>query len=167
MEHLVLFAILAVLLWAAWSDVAIRIIPTGACIALVALGSFLRARNGPAALVSSTGIAVLLFSALALLHARGIIGGGDVKLAAGVALGLPALGVLHFIQITTLAGGVLAFLYLLLRHLPHPAPCAAAASVLRRVCSAERWRIRRRGPLPYGVAIACGGASAFLSCFGN
>jgi Flp pilus assembly protein protease CpaA len=30
----------------------------------------------------------------------------------------------------------------------------------------ERWRVERRGSLPYGIAIACGGAWAMLSGYG-
>lgn len=55
-----------------------------------------------------------------------------------------------------LAGGALALLYLLLeRVLPLPR-AAAPASPWSRALRIERWRIRRRGKLPYASAIVTG-----------
>jgi Flp pilus assembly protein protease CpaA len=39
--------------------------------------------------------------------------------------------------------------------------------VALRVAAIERWRIRRRGPVPYGVAIAIGGAFVVLTSQGG
>jgi len=152
---------------AAWSDLAIRTIPDWICIALAFAGVILRASVGVAAVAVSAAVAGGLFFVLALVHARGAIGGGDVKLAAAVVLGLSAGGAYRFIVITVIAGGVLAMMHLALRWLPSPVPCPAGASPLRRVWTAERWRIRRRGSLPYGVAMACGGATVVLSGMGK
>ena len=51
--------------------------------------------------------------------------------------------------------------------LPRPAGARAGASTLRRVWAAERWRILRRAPLPYGLAIACGGIWTVLTHTGS
>ena len=67
---------------------------------------------------------------------------------------------------TALAGGVLVLLHLALRRLPAPTRCPPGAAGPRRVWTIERWRVRRRGALPYGVAIACGGTWAILSGWG-
>ena len=63
---------------------------------------------------------------------------------------------------TAIAGGVLAVAYLLLERTLMPTNKPASMSLLRRVIAVEAWRIRRRGPLPYGVAIAAGGAFILL-----
>jgi prepilin peptidase CpaA len=118
----------------------------------------------------SAALALLLFVLLVLLHSRGIMGGGDVKLAAATAIGLPPASIYHFIVYTALAGGVLACLHLALRFgLRHSSPHAPrrGAGLIQRVLSAERWRIARHGSLPYGVAIACGGIWAVLTARGG
>jgi len=62
-----------------------------------------------------------------------------------------------------LAGGLLAVLYLLAQNLvPAASPSPVPLSLLARVWRAERWRIRRGGPLPYAVAIAAGGVLTLL-----
>jgi prepilin peptidase CpaA len=66
---------------------------------------------------------------------------------------------------------VLSLLHLLLRRAPPPARSAtrssARASLARRIVTIERWRIRRKGSLPYGIAIACGGAWVTLTGLGG
>jgi prepilin peptidase CpaA len=155
------------LMAACWSDLASRLIPDRACLALGVVGAVVRLLAGPAALAQSLAAAAALFLLLFLLHARRIVGGGDVKLMAAVALGLPPLGTMRFVFATALAGGALALLHLAARHLPRPALAPAGASILRRLWIVERWRILRRAPLPYGVAIACGGAWTLLSQSGS
>ena len=134
---------------AAWSDLAIRTIPDWICVALALAGLLIRGSAGAHALAISVGLAGVLFLALVFVHAYGGLGGGDVKLAAALVLGLPASGAYRFLMVTVLAGGVLGLLYLALRQLPAPLPCPSGASRLRRVWTAERWRIRRKGSLPY------------------
>lgn len=125
------------------------------------MGLALRAAEGFAALGVSIACAALVFLLLTLLHARGLLGGGDVKLVSALAAGFPPLGVYYLVTLTGIFGGLLAILYLLLaRVLPPPQPATKAATLLQRIRAVEMWRIRRRGPLPYGVAIA--GAGAFL-----
>ena len=171
MQHVALelgtVAVVALLWLAAWCDVATRTIPNRICIALAIIGLIIRVTSGLHGMTLSVVTAAILFVALALLHVRKAIGGGDVKLLAALALGLPPLEVYHLMIATVFAGGLLAFLHLTLRLLPSPAPCPAGAANLHRVLAAERWRIRRHGSLPYGVAIACGGSLVFLSGIGG
>jgi Flp pilus assembly protein protease CpaA len=84
-------------------------------------------------------------------------------------LGLPIESIYWFVMITALAGGVLALLHLVLRGVIRTAPHALprGAPLLRRAVTAEWWRIARRGSLPYGVAIACGGIWAILASRGG
>ncbi len=155
--------------YAAWSDIARRLIPDWAPAWLAALGIAAGVLRGPHALLFSAATAAILFAALAVLHGRGILGGGDVKLAAAVAIGLPASAVGSFLAATALAGGVIALVHLALRPLAPSVQVARRTppsrwSLPRRVWATECWRIRRRGSLPYGVAIVAGGV---ITLFGG
>ena len=105
------------LLAAAWRDLATRTIPDGFSIALAGLGLALRSLDGLQALGLSAATAALLFLALVLLHSRGALGGGDVKLAAALSLGLAPAATVDFLLATALAGGMLAVAYLALGRL--------------------------------------------------
>ncbi len=145
------------LLAAAWRDVASRVIPNGICLALALIGIAARLTVGPSELAISSAVAVGLFLALLVPHSFGMLGGGDVKLLAAMAIGLPPIGVACLFVVTVLAGGVLAIAHLAMRRLPYPRRANANATILRRVYAAERWRVLHHGPLPYAVAIAVGG----------
>ena len=153
---------LLLLLYVAANDIATRLIPNEICAALALLG-LAGQFAGASHLVESLIVAASLFVLLAALYARGLVGGGDVKLLVALALGLPLAGTLTMLTVMALAGGVLALTHLGLRNLPSPRLAPAGASVLRRVYAVERWRNLRRAPLPYGAAIACGGIWSLLS----
>jgi prepilin peptidase CpaA len=145
------------LLAAAWRDIASRQIPNSLCCAMAAAGVSSRLLDGPEALAVSCLGAFVLFASLIVAWRFALIGGGDVKLLAAVACGLPPHSVIDLLTLTAMSGGALAIIHLLMRRLPRPTAPSAGASVLWRVCAVERWRVLRRAPLPYGVAIACGG----------
>jgi prepilin peptidase CpaA len=89
------------------------------------------------------------------LFALGLLGGGDAKLMAAAALWLGSGNLLGFLLVTSLAGGVLTLVILLLRAAPVRTALAGmglAPAVLRP-----------RGGIPYGVAIAVGGAALVQS----
>ena len=159
----------ALLLSAAWCDLATRTIPDGISTALAAIGLLTRAAEGPSAAAMSVLVAAGLFAALLPLHARGAFGGGDVKLITALAVGFPPLSTIDFLVATVMAGGVLALVYLSLRLLPEPAPLAPRpwAWPPRRILALERRRVSRRGPLPYAVAIAAGGVLTLMKPFGG
>lgn len=165
MTTLLLIVIAAALIAAACSDLAVRRIPNAASAVVALAGLALRALEGPGPLAATLAAAGVLFIVLFAGFARGVLGGGDVKLAVAVALGLPPATIWDFVIVTALGGGVLGLGYLAAQRLipPTVAPAGRGASALARVVAAERWRMRRRGPLPYGVAIAIGG----LTYFGN
>lgn len=98
------------------------------------------------------GIAVQLaagatvFALLAGAFYTGMMGGGDVKLAAALALWFPPLGTIKFLVLMSLAGGVLTLL----------------------VLAWHRARKRDGRPeIPYGVAIAFGGLAILTQRFLN
>jgi prepilin peptidase CpaA len=148
---------------AAASDMAKRTIPDAACFMVGLCGLLARVIEQPRGAPLSIGVAVLLFAALTLLHAAGLLGGGDVKLLAACALGPPPVALPRLLMAVVMTGGVLGAVHLAMRHLPRPAVAPAGAGTLRRVYAAERWRILRHAPLPYGVAIAAGGVWTLLT----
>jgi len=164
--ELLALLIVAALLLAAATDIACRVIPDSLAALVATLGLAARLLHGPAAPVISVAVALALFAVLVLLHGRGLLGGGDVKLATAICCGLSPTAVHQFVIVTAMAGGILATLHLAgrraFRHLPLRPPPRRGASLPWRVFCAERWRMARRGSLPYGVAIACGGTWAVL-----
>jgi prepilin peptidase CpaA len=140
---------------AAWHDITLRRIPDEAVIAVAGIGAGLRAAEGALPLALSLLVALLVLLLLLLPFAKGWLGGGDVKLLAALAIAVPPAATTQMLGATALAGGLLAFAYLALRRLP-PSRLGRGRSLAGRVLAIERARIRRGGPLPYGVAIAIG-----------
>ncbi|WP_439548482.1 prepilin peptidase [Falsiroseomonas sp.] len=148
------------LIAAALHDVVARTIPNAIPAFVALLGLALRAAEGDLAWGL---LAFVLVFALAVIAWRyHVMGGGDVKLLAACAL-LPAPGsVADMMVAIALAGGALSLFYLAFRgRRPLPIP-PRAASLPARAWRAEIWRLRRGGPLPYGVAI-CGGVLLTLA----
>lgn len=89
-------------------------------------------------------VALLVFLGGSFLFWRGWVGGGDVKLAAALAMWVGPSGMVSFLLLTSLAGGVVSLV------------CVGWAVVV------ARWRQvpfhLDRVQVPYGVAIALGGA---------
>ncbi|WP_338824210.1 prepilin peptidase [Bradyrhizobium septentrionale] len=150
------------LLYVATIDVATRLIRNEICLALALLG-IVGQLASPMQVAQSLIAAAILFLLLFAIYTRGSIGGGDVKLLVALAVGLPLAGVVQLLTVTALAGGVLALAHLVMRNLPYPRLAPAGSSFARRVYAVERWRHLRHAPLPYGVAIACGGIWTILS----
>lgn len=150
------------LLYVATIDVATRLIRNEICLALALLGIAGQLAS-PMQIAESLIVAAILFLLLLAVYARAAIGGGDVKLLVALAVGLPLTGVVQLLAVTALAGGVLALAHLVMRNLPYPKLAPAGSSLARRVYAVERWRHLRHAPLPYGVAIACGGIWTILS----
>lgn len=92
------------------------------------------------------GVAVIVFVVLAGAFYAGMMGGGDVKLAAAVALWFSPASTLMFLVLMSLAGGVLTLV----------------------VVAIHRTRKKLGKPeVPYGVAIACGALAILTQRFLN
>lgn len=156
------FLEILLLLYVATIDVATRLIRNDVCLVLALLG-IAGQLDSPMQLVESLIAAAILFLLLFMIYQRGWIGGGDVKLLVALAIGLPLAGVIQLLTVTALAGGVLAMVHLMMRLLPYPRLAPAGSSFARRIYAVERWRHLRHAPLPYGVAIACGGVWTVFS----
>jgi prepilin peptidase CpaA len=87
-----------------------------------------------------------VFVLLAVAFYAGMMGGGDVKLAAALALWFSPASTIKFLVLTSLAGGVLTL----------------------AVLAFHRWKRREGRPeIPYGVAIAFGGLAILTQRFLN
>src|SRR5437667_1282284 len=155
------FLEILLLLYVATIDIATRLIRNEICLVLALLG-IASQFAGPMQVTESLIAATILLLLLIVIYQRGWIGGGDVKLLVALAIGLPLIGVIQLLTVTALAGGVLAVVHLTMRLLPYPRLAPAGSSFVRRVYAIERWRHLRHAPLPYGVAIACGGIWTIL-----
>ena len=186
LEGFVLLAALSLFALVTAYDVTFRIIPNHICLAIAAAGIVRHLCDGQTAyLLVSVGAALMVFLVLSLLCAAGVLGGGDVKLMASTIVLLGAGKSFVFLYYTLLAGGILALVYLSVgmvlrvrhRHShpksfhsngsrsggPHSGNSgrpSAGPLRLRVVWRAESRRLRRGGPLPYGVAIAVGALAA-------
>lgn len=156
-QILLLFAVPALMIFAAAYDLLTMTIPNRISLALiasfVAIALFLGLSWTEFAMHIGVGILVL---AVGLgLFAAGWVGGGDVKLAAASALLLGFGHTLDYLMFSALAGGVLTLLILLLRRAPLP------DAALRMV-----WLRRLYDPnngVPYGIALAVGAMVAYPS----
>jgi prepilin peptidase CpaA len=150
------------LIYAALHDIATRTIPDTIPFVLVALGLTLRLVEGN--LLPALLAATLFAVCLGFCWWRGWLGGGDVKLLAALAILLPPSHVLPAIAAIAWSGVVLALPYWALRRRLAAPSLRRPAGFLARIWRVERFRLRRGGPLPYGLAIAAGG---LLELFGR
>ena len=91
-------------------------------------------------------LAIGVFILFAAMFYAGMMGGGDVKLAAALALWLSPAATVKFLVFMSLAGGVLTL----------------------AVLGWHRWKKRPGKPeIPYGVAIAAGGLAILTQRFLN
>ncbi|MGK7869788.1 prepilin peptidase [Falsiroseomonas sp. E2-1-a20] len=155
--------VVLLLLLVAWRDVLTRTLPDLAAVAIGLLGIGLRAPLGVSPLLLSLAVTALLFLVLLALAMRGWLGGGDVKLASALALGLAPSATLDFVLATALAGGLLGLGYMAGPGLARCRVPALGGRGFRRVAAVEVRRLRRGGPLPYAVAIAAGGIFTHLA----
>src|SRR3954453_5360881 len=107
------------LLYVATIDIATRLIRNEICLALALLG-IAGQLGSPMQVAQSLIAAAILLLLLLVIYQRGLIGGGDVKLLVALALGLPLMGLFQLLNLTALAGGLLALVHLVMLHLPHP-----------------------------------------------
>ncbi|MET0270801.1 MAG: prepilin peptidase [Sphingomonas sp.] len=140
-------ALTAILVHAAWGDVRTRQIPNWIPAAIALIAPFWWWASGVpswSALGWQVGVAVVLALLLFAAWTRGMIGGGDVKLLAALALWFAPLPLLQLLTVMAIAGGGVTVLALI------------------------EHRVRRRpGPpeVPYGVAIAFAGLWAMTNEF--
>ena len=106
------------------------------------------------------GVALLVFAVLAATFYMGMMGGGDVKLAAALALWFRPITTLHFLVVMSIAGGILTLIVLVLHKKRRKQPPSEELLGEEPAGKPE---------VPYGVAIAAGAlwilAQRFLNQF--
>ena len=134
--------------WAGLRDVATFKIRNELVVFLLAIYAALAPLAGFGAMDIglSAAAALMVLAGMFVFFALGWIGGGDVKLAAVVALWLGAQNTLTFILYTAVAGGLLSLVLLQFRSVALPAS-------FRHVPWISQLHEPRSG-VPYGVAIA-------------
>ncbi len=147
-----LCALLAImLLWAAIVDIRTRRIANSLNLAIALMAPLFWWATGvdlwPDAAIR-VAVAIAVFLLFALAFQLGMMGGGDVKLAAALALWFPPSATLLLIVLMSLAGGVLTLIVIIEHKIK---------------------KNQGRPEVPYGVAIAFGGlwllAQRFLNHF--
>jgi prepilin peptidase CpaA len=141
-------------------DLAFRTVPNWISVCIAGLAELLAGSSGHMLACSTAGMAV--FVAALVCWQRGWLGAGDAKLLAATAMLVPLGMIFRLLLDIALAGGALATVYLLLSQTMAPPVTARPHGLLARVWRAERFRIHRRGPLPYASAIAAGAALVML-----
>ena len=101
------------LLLAAWTDFATRLIPNCLPIAVAVLGAATRLMTGMEALAISFALALGIILLLMFLYARGALGGGDVKLAAAIGAWIGPDQLFIALIVTAMAGGIMILLWAL------------------------------------------------------
>jgi len=134
-----LLLLAALLVWAAVTDIRARIISNklNAAIALLAPVYWFSLGLAPwPDMAVQAGLCIGVFAVFATLFAMGMMGGGDVKMLAALALWLPAGALVSLLVLMALLGGVVTVITMIHHRLS------------RRIGAVE---------IPYGVAIALAG----------
>ena len=148
------------LLAAALHDLAVRTVPNALVAIVLAAGLCLALAQHR--LLASLAVMAALALAAGFLWVRGFMGGADAKLLGASGLLIAPANALPMLVAIAVAGGALCFPYLPGRRLfGRPAP-RRPPGLLPRLLRCEHWRLRRRGPLPYAVAIAAGALFVLL-----
>jgi prepilin peptidase CpaA len=146
---------------AAAFDVRTRRIPNAFPLVLAVLGIAAAAAGGVQSMLWCLVSMVLIVVIGAQFHARGFVGGGDIKLLAGGAAVVGPAGLFPFFTVFALAGGVMAVamalqqrrLFATIRNMS----VAVAVPGAGFVVSTEH------RPMPYGVAMAFGLLGAWFA----
>jgi prepilin peptidase CpaA len=161
---LLLFAGVLLLAFAALHDIGFRTVPNRVSAALLGCGIVLRLVDGGShELVWGLLCGAAVFMVTYTCWRFGWMGGADVKLLTASAVFVPPGMVPTLLLMTSLAGGLIAMVYLVgSRMVPRPRP-DRPSGLVRRALRCELRRLRRRGPLPYAAAIAAGGVFAIVT----
>ncbi len=143
-----------ILLAAAVSDLKQLKISNKLCIALAALFPlYVLTAPGEIAWLHHAAIAALVFIIGFALFALRLIGAGDIKMLTAAALWAGPKLIATLLIYTSLAGGLLAIGF---------AAAALFRAMLKKQQANEGDVPWHKAPVPYGVAIACGGISALV-----
>jgi len=140
----------ALMAFAAASDLFTMTISNRVSLALAAGFLILALMSGMGLhdLLSHVGAGAAVLAAAFVCFAMGWMGGGDAKIAAGVALWFGFGHLLDYLICASLFGGALTLLLLQFRQWPLPSPLTGQAWLLRLHA--------KESGIPYGIALAIG-----------
>ncbi|MEZ5817744.1 MAG: prepilin peptidase [Hyphomicrobiaceae bacterium] len=151
LEFLLFLSFPAAMAFAGAMDLFTMTIPNRISIGLIAafLVAAVMASLGWAELASHIGAGLFMLAVGIGLFALGFLGGGDAKLLAAAALWFGFEGLLQYLVLVSIAGGVLVIAILFYRSITPPL----------WLCR-QPWAMRlhtKAGGVPYGIALAAGG----------
>ncbi|MBV8739861.1 MAG: prepilin peptidase [Alphaproteobacteria bacterium] len=150
LDLLLLVGFVGLMIVAAVSDFRRLVIPNWLVLALCALWPLHIAATDTVSLATTPAsifVAAAVLASGALLFARGLIGGGDVKLLAAASLWGGPSGVMRLLLMTALCGGVLALAFLV--------PLGRLSGAGRRIPQPGAALVGTGStPIPYGIAIS-------------
>ena len=141
---------------AAFTDLRSHRIPNAIPLALAALGFLLTALADPIGIFAFVAIAIGVLLAGTALHARGLLGGGDVKLFAAVAATLGPHDLPLLAAATLVAGGVLGLAFAALRGRLRATATNLQALALPMLAGVRPTAVSDGTPMPYALAIFVG-----------
>ena len=150
-EFLLFLSFPAALAFAGAMDLFTMTIPNRITIGLI-IGFVVAAIAVPLgwdAIASHVGAGLLMLVIGIRMFSLGLLGGGDAKLLAGAALWFGFEGLMQYLLLVAIAGGLLVIVLLLYRSIAPPL----------WLCRQE-WAMRlhqKAGGVPYGIALAAGG----------
>jgi prepilin peptidase CpaA len=151
---------LGLMIAASMHDLVARTIPNRLSLVLAFTALFAAIVAGH--FIGSLLATIIVFLLAAFCWRHGWMGGGDVKLLGAATLCMPPMLVPGFIASVSLAGGVLALIYLVARRVVPPSRMRRPSGLVARALRVECWRVSRGGPLPYACAITVGAAFILL-----
>jgi prepilin peptidase CpaA len=159
MQRALLGLAITVLAIIAFGDVRTRRIPNllPAAIAILGIMRMILVHD-PVVASQTLAAGTAVFAAAFLLFSRGIVGGGDAKLVAAVALLISYHDLFGFLFLMSLFGGALALVILARDKIRHrPLILSRPGRISSTTHAGGDSRAAAPSTVPYGVAIAAGG----------
>jgi len=149
---------------AAYTDVTSRRIPNALPALLLAAGIALSALHGWQSAVIGIGLFLAVFALGTVLFSFGLIGGGDVKLAAAASAALGWPDTAAFLLYTMVAGGIIGLAISVARGRLRPTLANVKALAFPMLSGVRPAPVSSAaGTMPYGLAFFAGAAVVALS----
>ncbi len=167
LSNITVFIFLLIVLAAAYVDVKRFTLPNVFSLSMLILyPAFVLSSDTSVDWLSSVGVMISVLTVGFILFSLKYCGGGDSKLIAAISLWAGPDLVLDFLILTALAGGVIAFGYILYARFSFLYYQASVfAPFLPQVTTLDSKEILKK-PIPYGTAIAIGGVYVAFTLLG-
>lgn len=161
LRYVILFGFIGLLAWAVICDFTTLRIPNRLPLAVALLFAAHAAANpGTVDWLGGLLVALAVFAVATTLFHFQLMGGGDVKLMAAVALWAGPQEIFGFLLVTSLAGGLLALVAVTRFRF-------TVASTIEAMGGRKTMEGAFGGVIPYGIAIAAGGFAVATALLGS